>query len=99
MTTLDAEMDRVGIPAVVKVDVEGFEMEVLLGAERLLRDHHPLLLLELHLDLLERRGVRPGEIVSLLARHGYRFESVTGRPLSTRAVTGSPNAVLRLVAR
>jgi FkbM family methyltransferase len=99
MTTLDAEIDRIGIPAVVKVDVEGHELEVLRGAGRLLRDHHPLLLLELHLDLLERRGVRPGEIVELLVGHGYRFESVTGRPLSPRAVTGSPNAVLRLVAR
>jgi FkbM family methyltransferase len=99
MTTLDAEVDRVGVPSVVKVDVEGHELEVLLGAERLLRDHRPLLLLELHLDMLERRGVPPGRIVKLLVGHGYRFESVSGRPLRPRAVTGSPNAVLRLVAR
>jgi FkbM family methyltransferase len=99
MTTLDAEMERVGIPRVVKIDVEGYEMEVLRGAAKLLRDHHPLLLLELHLDLLERRGIRPGEIVGFLVAQGYRFERSTGRPLSPRAVTGSPNAVLRLVAR
>lgn len=99
MTTLDAEVERVGVPTVVKIDVEGHELEVLRGAGRLLRDHRPLLLLEIHMDLLERRGTRPGEIVALLRGHGYRFETCAGRPLPPRAVTGSPKAVLRLVAR
>ena len=99
MTTLDAELDRLGAPGVVKIDVEGFELEVLRGAARLLGEHRPLLLLEMHLDILERRGIRPAEVVELLRGHGYRFESCAGEPLSPRAVTGSPNAVLRVVAR
>jgi len=99
MTTLDEEAARLGTPAVVKIDVEGFELEVLRGATGLLRDHRPLLLLELHLDLLERRGVRITEVTALLDGFGYRFETSAGKPLPVRAVHGSPNAVLRVVAR
>ncbi|HET6762107.1 MAG TPA: FkbM family methyltransferase [Longimicrobiaceae bacterium] len=99
MTTLDAETARLGVPTVVKIDVEGYELEVLRGATSLLREHRPLLLLELHLDILERRGVRIADVTALLDDAGYRLETSAGKRLSTRAVHGSPNAVLRIVAR
>lgn len=100
MTTLDAEVERLGIvPQVVKVDVEGYEGEVLQGARRLLAKHRPLLFLEMHLDWLEKRGVSARGIVEDLRSHGYRFESLTGRPLEPAAVYGSASAVLRLLAR
>jgi FkbM family methyltransferase len=35
-------------PRVVKIDVEGAELRVLRGAERLLREHRPILVCELH---------------------------------------------------
>lgn len=99
VTSLDAECARLGrIPDVVKVDVEGDELAVLAGAPGVLASR-PLLFLELHLDLLERRGVRPREVVDLLVARGYRFESCRGRPLSAAAVAGSVRAVLRVVAR
>jgi FkbM family methyltransferase len=100
VTTLDAECARLGlVPDAVKIDVEGDELEVLLGASALLASRRPHLFLELHLDVLERRRVPLTEIVDLLAGHGYRFESSTGEPLSPRAVSRSPKAVLRVVAR
>jgi FkbM family methyltransferase len=100
MTTLDAECERLGVfPDVVKVDVEGHELEVLRGARGLLARKKPVLFLELHLDLLEKAGERPAEVVELLVRHGYRFETSLGRPLRPGAVAGSPMALLRCVAR
>jgi len=99
ITTLDDEVRRMGSsPQVVKIDVEGHELEVLRGARELLA-RRPVLLLELHLDLLERRGDRIEELMALLDGFGYRFETSAGQPLSARAVPRSPNAVLRLVAR
>jgi len=99
VVTLDDEARRLGDgPTVVKVDVEGHEAEVLRGARALLA-RRPVLLLELHLDLLERRGERVDELVEMLRGFGYRFESSAGRPLDARAVARSPNAVLRVVAR
>ena len=99
VVTLDDEARQLGEPpSVVKIDVEGHELEVLRGARALLASR-PVLLLELHLDLLERRGERVEEVVELLRGFGYRFESSAGRPLDARAVARSPNAVLRIVAR
>jgi FkbM family methyltransferase len=99
VVTLDDELRRLGeAPTVVKIDVEGHEGDVLRGARALLT-RKPVLLLELHLDLLERRGERVAELVEMLRGRGYRFESSAGRPLDPRAVARSPNAVLRIVAR
>lgn len=99
-TTLDAECDRLGVsPEVVKIDIEGFEDQALAGAERLLAEHPPVLLLEFHLDLLERRGVRARDLLAGLERRGYGFFATDGQRLSAREVYGSARAVMRFMAR
>src|SRR6185295_8538918 len=55
------------VPDLLKIDVEGYEYEVLAGARRLLHDRKPAICLELHLDLLERRGQSPAQVVAELA--------------------------------
>jgi len=98
-TTLDAECRRTGdAPAVVKVDVEGAEAEVIRGAAALLRDVRPLLFLELHLDVLERRGESVEALLSDLASCGYRFREPDGRARSARAIRDSLRAIVRIVA-
>ena len=66
-TTLDAisrELDVV--PALLKIDVEGAELNVLRGAEGLLADRLPHLVVETHGLEVE------AECVALLRAHGYR---------------------------
>jgi hypothetical protein len=43
-------LDDLGIPppSVVKIDVEGFEIEVLKGMRRMLAEHRPIVICELH---------------------------------------------------
>jgi FkbM family methyltransferase len=86
-------------PTVVKIDVEGAELEVLRGAAETLRKHRPVLLLEIHLSEMEARGDDPREIGRILAPLGYRWETSLGRRLSEWRVFGSAAAVLRVVAR
>jgi FkbM family methyltransferase len=63
------------IPNVIKVDVEGFEVEVLAGMEQLLASPElRSLLVEVHFLKLERRGnlTAPNQIQKLLDSHGFR---------------------------
>lgn len=100
VTTVDQEVDRSGkAPTLLKIDVEGHEMEVLRGARHTLARARPVVFLELHLDLLEKRGHDPAEVLRFLEDAGYTLESLTGRPLRARNVARSAAAVTRLVAR
>lgn len=72
----DTIFERVGgVPNVVKVDVEGFEEEVLQGMQQML-DSPTLrgVLIEVHFMKLEMRGraIAPTRITKLLASKGYR---------------------------
>ncbi len=60
-------------PTHVKVDIEGWEFEVIHDAKRLLQELHPFLFLELHGDLLRSRGKEPEAVVDALRDAGYRF--------------------------
>jgi FkbM family methyltransferase len=99
MTTVDREVEALGlVPDVMKIDVEGYEYEVLRGAQALLRARKPVLCLELHLDLLERRGISPAELLANLQSLGYHFRSCVGSPLAPSDVSDSLHAILRFVA-
>ena len=52
-------------PDAIKCDVEGAEVEVLRGAEQLLRTRHPWIICEMHSEANDR------DTRELLRRHGY----------------------------
>ncbi len=96
---LDDEMDRLGTtPTVVKIDVEGAELDVLRGAPRLLA-RHPAVFLELHLDALRRQGDDPAAVLRLLSDAGYQVFTHHGRRVTGATIGRSLKAVLRLIAR
>ena len=99
LSSVDSEVRRMGlVPGLLKIDVEGYEYEVLQGARDLLRAHRPAICFELHLDLVERRGGSPWQIVRELQSHGYRFRSCAGAPLPPAQIAESINALYRFVA-
>jgi FkbM family methyltransferase len=79
VTTLDALRDRQGFrPTVLKVDVEGFELDVLRGAGRVLAEDRPILFLEIHGTMLADRGLAPRAVLDLVREAGYRVEAIDG---------------------
>jgi len=72
LTTLDAYTERTGImPNLVKIDVEGAEVAVLRGAQRLLASDATILC-ELHPFAWERNGVSFSDLISALRQSGRR---------------------------
>ena len=82
-TTLDAltsERAPQRKVAVVKMDVDGHELEVLQGAECLLREHRPVIVMELAPYVFEP-VTKFDRMVELLRDAGYGFHSLNGASL------------------
>jgi hypothetical protein len=65
------------VPALIKIDVEGAEEQVLRGAERTLAEHRPLVVLE-HDRRAEHFGTSSTTIHGLLAAAGLRVFDIDG---------------------
>ena len=87
-------MESTGSPA-IKIDVDGFEGEVLRGARETLRRFRPTILIELEPCLCDVPGHEPfEEIPGLLAQAGYRLHSTVDRsplPMDSRLRNLIPN--------
>jgi len=80
--SLDVLTEKLGLSKVdfVKVDVEGAECDVLAGMDSLLRNHHPLLLIELHPATMPQAL----EIPERLRTYGYSVEFLTSTHVTAR---------------
>jgi len=61
-------------PNVIKIDIEGFEVEALRGAQQILKEVRPTLIIEIHPLQIEISGSRADEIFDILKLHRYRHE-------------------------
>jgi FkbM family methyltransferase len=68
--------------ALLKADVQGYEMELLRGAERLLRERAvQAVQLEVATVFLNDHGTRPSELCAHLSTRGFSLFRTDGRPL------------------
>lgn len=68
LSTIDAQLSRVAAPDLVKLDIEGAEVAALRGASKLLTEHRPTLICELH-------GTSRA-VTELLQSHDYDLRSI-----------------------
>jgi FkbM family methyltransferase len=85
VTTLDALMERHRgpEPALIKIDVEGSEIDVLMGAERTISWGHPSIMIEMNPWSASAAGHAPAEIIDRLMSLGYSsFATADSYPLT-----------------
>ncbi len=86
--SLDSILAERGSPRIqlVKLDVDGFECDILRGAQTLLAESRPIFVMELAPYVLDERGASLAELVDLFRVHGYLFyDERTERQLPTTA--------------
>lgn len=71
--TLDNAIQRWGVPALIKMDIEGGEIDALNGASALLKQYSPKFLIELHGPECEK------EVRRILSNVGYHFFELSGK--------------------
>tara|TARA_R110000850_G_scaffold116505_6_gene232342 strand:- start:1436 stop:2275 length:840 start_codon:yes stop_codon:yes gene_type:complete len=78
LDTLDEQLKELNVNEVnfLKIDVEGAELQVLKGAINTIKNHRPILLLEINKDACIAGGYLPEDILELLKPFNYSFSKI-----------------------
>lgn len=87
------------VPDYLKIDIESYEDEAIRGSLPFLRQHKPVIFLELHLDYLEERHRSGRGVVEMLQEAGYRLTTCAGQVLRPAEIYDAPLHNINLVAQ
>lgn len=97
MVTVDSLAAQFGAPTHLKIDVEGYEEQVLHGAQATLGAHSPLVFLELHNEIIRSEGGHPNAVLDRLTGFGYSLHALSGAEYGCDFFVRAP--VVRLLAK
>ena len=95
VVALDSELEDLGTPVdFIKIDVEGFELQVLKGAENIITRQHPVLLIEIadHIRGRKYRNRNYKNTLEWLEKHGYTIYKCTEDFRLTSVVSATAGA-------
>jgi FkbM family methyltransferase len=98
VSTLDAEIGDL-MPRVLKIDVEGAELDVVEGGRSLLAHARPLVIFEHLAEAAALYGASPEALWDLFTELNYEIFSVTGDGPFTRVAFAENTAVVNWLAR
>ncbi|MFC1498906.1 FkbM family methyltransferase [Verrucomicrobiota bacterium] len=74
----DNPVDKITL---IKIDVEGYELEVLKGAQDILEKYMPEIIIELNSNALRRNKTEPIEVIKCLKSYGYEIKEISKNKL------------------
>jgi FkbM family methyltransferase len=77
LSNFDSLFSRIDL---IKIDVEGYELNVLKGAEKLVEKFHPHMVIEINPEALGRQGTTPEAVMNWVAGHGYSVSILYRHP-------------------
>jgi FkbM family methyltransferase len=69
------------LPDLIKIDVEGYEMDVLEGSQEILTEKHCPILCELHPGYWKTMNISSENLIELSRKLGYGLFELTGKPV------------------
>jgi FkbM family methyltransferase len=83
--TLDNIVQRHGLSTIhlIKIDIEGAELEALQGMSQILKTHRPVLILEMNEEAQQQRNSSTQVLKDILHEHGYTPFSLTNKGFLT----------------
>jgi hypothetical protein len=87
-TILDAGLSPA--PSLIKIDIEGFELEAINGGDRLLSSVRPKLLMEIHPPQLTLCGGSEDKLYRRLREHQYHWAIINRNPNSLYSILAVP---------
>lgn len=73
VTTLDIEFATISHIDFVKIDVEGYEVNVLNGAKKIIEKHQPAILVEVHPVFLENYKQHHTDVIEFFEKNNYKI--------------------------
>ena len=79
ISSVDSFLKGKRLPGLVRMDVEGYEYEIILGMRGLLESNQPLrMFIEFHPDIMGRQ--RASSFLSILQQHGFELKKIILEP-------------------
>ena len=80
--TIDGFVKESGfVPELIKIDVEGAEIKVLSGGEKVLRNNHPEIILSVHPKHIKDLGYTLEYLRKTISNLGYKIYNIDGTPV------------------
>lgn len=82
----------------IKIDVDGFEPDVLSGASKVLKNFNPIIIIELDPISASKQGHSTMDLISTLNSHGYlQVTFLSENPFSGNAVFAKPEEIHKII--
>jgi hypothetical protein len=86
--TIDGFVKENGVvPELIKIDVEGAEIKVLSGGERVLKEYHPKIILSVHTKHLKDIGSSLDHLIKTISYLGYEIYNIDGTRVKDELVS------------